>query len=85
MTLQRGWNNKSKLLIVSSPVLLLITWTVDIDIISNLLMYYTIFLSFNIFHVLVFFSSKIILGLCYKVEDLSARQVYEKLLEAVQP
>ena len=48
MTLQRGWNNKSKLLIVSSHLLLLITWTVDIDIISKSshVLYYFSFLQY---------------------------------------
>ncbi|XP_057996236.1 UPF0235 protein At5g63440 isoform X3 [Hevea brasiliensis] len=50
MTLQRGWNNKSKLLVVSYM--------------KN----YKVFLSNP-----------------FSVEDLSAREVYEKLLEAVQP
>jgi hypothetical protein len=78
MTLQRGWNNKSKLLIVSSDFSLLISiefWCTELN------------------PILIFFSSKFshvftilnILALCFKVEDLSARQVYEKLLEAVQP
>lgn len=40
--------------------------------ISKSYMYYTNFLSLH-------------LDFYYKVEDLSARQVYEKLLEAVQP
>ncbi|KAF9668011.1 hypothetical protein SADUNF_Sadunf15G0082400 [Salix dunnii] len=57
MTLQRGWNNKSKLLVVSK------------------------------LKVLFFISLGVHVGcaLASSVEDLSARQVYEKLMEAVQP
>ncbi|MQL79816.1 hypothetical protein Taro_012237 [Colocasia esculenta] len=62
MTLQRGWNNKSKLLVVNPRITFLL----------------------KLFHP----RARLILTVeewQSQVEDLSAREVYEKLLEAAQP